>query len=306
MTSEEEETIFVQIASYRDPQLVPTVLDCLARARHPHLLFFGIAWQHGLEEVLPAEWFVSKNFAIVDIPYQDSRGACWARHQLQQRYAGQKYTLQLDSHHRFVDGWDVLLIQWMTELQEAGCPKPLLTSYLPSFDPENDPEKRCDFPYELRFMEFNEKGVLLMKPHKLKHWRHRKYPAPARFYSAHFCFTLGIFCEEVPHDPSLYFHGEEVSIAVRAFTHGYDLFHPHRVVAWHEYTRKNRVKQWDQDPTWSLRDAQSQARIGQLFSGADLGLYGVGKRRTLEEYETYAGVSFARREAQDVWRPEKK
>ena len=54
-----------------------------------------------------------------------------------------------------------------------------------------------------------------------------------------------IFCEEVPHDPDYYFHGEEISIAVRAFTHGYDLFHPHKVVCWHEYTREGRDKHWE-------------------------------------------------------------
>ncbi len=75
-------------------------------------------------------------------------------------------------------------------------------------------------------------------------------PIPARFYSAHFAFTVGQFCKEVPHDPEYYFHGEEISIAVRAYTWGYDLFHPHKVIAWHEYTRKGRTKQWDDDKEW--------------------------------------------------------
>ena len=41
-----------------------------------------------------------------------------------------------------------------------------------------------------------------------------KEPVPARFYSAHFAFTLGKFCNEVQHDPSFYFHGEEITIGV--------------------------------------------------------------------------------------------
>lgn len=304
MTSKEEETIFVQIASYRDPQLVPTVKDCLAMARYPNRLFFGIAWQHGPEEVLPEEWFPSKNFAIVDIPFEESQGACWARNRLQQCYGDQKYTLQLDSHHRFVQDWDVLLIEWLRKLQKIGVRKPMITSYLPSFDPDNDPAARCEFPYELRFLQWSDEGVLLLKPRKIKKkWKH---PVPARFYSAHFCFTLGIFCEEVPHDPQLYFHGEEISIAVRAFTHGYDMFHPHRVIAWHEYTRKNRTKHWEESPTWRVRDAASKARYRALL-GVDgtprvpLGKYGLGTVRTLEQYEAYAGVSFRYREVNELW-----
>ena len=36
--------IFVQIASYRDPQLIPTIEDMLSKASHPENLVFGICW----------------------------------------------------------------------------------------------------------------------------------------------------------------------------------------------------------------------------------------------------------------------
>ncbi len=62
-------------------------------------------------------------------------------------------------------------------------------------------------------------------------------PLRARFVSAHFLFTLGAFVNDVPYDPELYFHGEEIMLAIRAFTHGYDLFHPPEHILWHEYTR---------------------------------------------------------------------
>ena len=37
--------IFIQIASYRDPQLVPTIKDCIEKAKNPKnlvLITFGI------------------------------------------------------------------------------------------------------------------------------------------------------------------------------------------------------------------------------------------------------------------------
>ena len=82
---------------------------------------------------------------------------------------------------------------------------------------------------------------------------HVNEPVKARFYSAHFAFTLGIFCKEVQHDPLFYFHGEEITIGVRAFTWGYNLFHPHKVLAWHEYTRQGRTKHWDDDKNWGMK-----------------------------------------------------
>ena len=45
------ETIFVQIASYRDPELLPTIKDMLANAKWPENLRVCIAWQHAEEDV---------------------------------------------------------------------------------------------------------------------------------------------------------------------------------------------------------------------------------------------------------------
>jgi hypothetical protein len=102
--------IFVSIASYRDSQLVPTVRDCLDKARHPERLRFGICWQHGSEELLP-EWFGSEQISLVDVDYRQSRGACWARAQVADFWDEARWYLQLDSHHRFVPDWDARLLE---------------------------------------------------------------------------------------------------------------------------------------------------------------------------------------------------
>ena len=57
----------------------------------------------------------------------------------------------------------------------------------------------------------------------------------------------------VPYDPTLYFLGEEITLAVRAYTHGYDLFHPSETIVWHEYTRNGRPSMGTTTPT-RLRD----------------------------------------------------
>jgi hypothetical protein len=40
----DEDTIFVSIAVYRDPELGPTIEDCLAKARWSERLHFRISW----------------------------------------------------------------------------------------------------------------------------------------------------------------------------------------------------------------------------------------------------------------------
>jgi hypothetical protein len=298
--------IFIQIASYRDPQLVPTIKDCIKNAKNPKKLVFSIAWQHSTEDLWDSldEFRGDKRFRIVDIDYKESKGACWARNQLQQNYKDEEYTLQLDSHHRFAENWDEECILMIKQLQEKGHKKPLLTGYISSFDPDNDPEGRIQQPWKMNFDRFIPEGAVFFLPATIDDYKERTEPLPARFYSAHFCFTLGSFIKEVPHDPEYYFHGEEISIAVRSYTWGYDLFHPHKIVAWHEYTRKGRKKQWDDDPKWVTKNVNCHLRNRKLFEmdgelkDIDFGIYDFGTERTLEDYERYAGLSFKKRAVQ--------
>ena len=133
-----------------------------------------------------------KRFKIIDIHYLESQGVCWARNLLQKQYDGEKYTLQLDSHHRFAKNWDTELISMLKWLQkEQGSKKPLITGYLPSYNPEKDPEERVQQPWKLDFDRFLPEGAVFPKPSGIDHSEELKAPIPARFYGAHFAFTIG-------------------------------------------------------------------------------------------------------------------
>jgi hypothetical protein len=295
-------TIFVQIASYRDPQLVPTIKDMLKNALDPDNLIIAICNQyHPNDEFNLDEYKNDTRFKIKDVLYSDTKGACWARNQVQQLYNGETYTLQIDSHMRFVKNWDKKMIDMLSNLQLI-CDKPLLTGYVPSFNPEHDPAGRVQEAWQMAFDRFIPEGTVFFLPETIPNWKQLTGPVRSRFYSAHFCFTLGQFCTEVPHDPYLYFHSEEMSITVRAYTHGYDLFHPHQVLIWHEYTRKGRTKHWDDDREWGKKNESSHRRNRILFGmeegDIDFEEYGFGTVRTIEQYEAYAGIRFSTRSVQ--------
>ena len=306
--------IFIQIASYRDPQLIPTIESAIENAKNPKNLRFGIARQFhpndGFDDL--TKYKKDKRFRIIEIPYNESQGACWARNLIQQVYKNEEYTLQVDSHMRFDKDWDETLIGMITQLQEKGHKKPLLTGYVSSFDPDNDPAARVKEPWRMAFDRFIPEGAVFFLPETIPGWKKMTEPIPARFYSAHFCFTLGEFSKEGQHDPEYYFHGEEISIAARAYTHGYDLFHPHKVVIWHEYTRKGRTKQWDDDKKWVERNNKCHLKNRKLFSmdgekynPEEFGVFGFGTERTLRDYEKYSGLSFGKRAVQQ-WTLDKK
>lgn len=297
--NKEVNTIFIQIAAYRDPQLLPTIRDCIKHSKHPERLRFGIAWQHNDNDKWDNldEFINDPRFKIIDIDYRDSRGVCYARNLVQSLYQNETYTLQLDSHHRFAPNWDDTLVSMLKSLQRKGFPKPLITAYIPSFNPENDPKERVLEPWKMTFDRFIPEGAIFFLPTSFES-HELKEPMPARFYSGHFAFSLGKFAKEVRHDPNYYFHGEEINVGVRAFTHGYDLFYPNKVVCWHEYTRRGRTKQWDDDPIWTARNDACHLRNRKLFemdglkNDIDFGPYGFGKIRTLFQYEKYSGICF--------------
>lgn len=295
--------IFISIASYRDPELPNTLKDCIANAKKPENLVFSICWQRGEGESLD-EFKNDKRFKIIEIPAHESKGTCWARSKIQENYDGEKYYLQLDSHHRFVKDWDEKCIKMVKDLQKLGHKKPLLTGYVSSFNPSNDPAERIHTPWKMNFDRFIPEGAVFFLPASIDDFKSRSLPIPARFVSAHFIFTLGKWCEEVPYDPFYYFHGEEINLAVRSYTWGYDLFHPHMVVVWHEYTRKGRSKHWDDVKEWGEMNKLSHLRNRKLFEmdgekkDIKFGKYDFGKKRTVEGYERYAGICFKKRAVQ--------
>jgi len=297
---EKKETIFVQIASYRDPELLPTLRDLFDKAKYPDNLHVCVAWQHSEEDKWDNldEFKNDTRLTIIDIAHTDAKSACWARNLIQQKYNNETYTLQLDSHHRFVENWDEECITMLKGLMNQGYDKPLLTSYIPSYNPEKDPDGRVNVPWGMSFDRFTPEGIVFFLPYYMN--EKNLYPIKARFFSAHFAFTLGQHAVEVQHDPEYYFHGEEITLAVRSFTHGYDLFHPNKVIAWHEYTRKGRVKQWDDDRTWGQKNKDCHRKVRSLL-GVDNEddikeeKYGLGKVRTLKEYEVYSGIRFSDR-----------
>lgn len=301
--------IFVQIPCYRDAEIVSTIRDCIAKADNPKRLRFGICWQKNPDDTYLSEFQNKDEFKILNFHYRESRGVCWARHMIQKFYDGEDYVLQLDSHHRFVKNWDRILLRM---IKECDSTKPILSSYGPSYF--SDKLFELDLtPTKIGFHRFTPAGILLQQPVYIDNYKKIKHPIPARFVSGHLLFTDGGFIGDCPYDPGLYFHGEEISMAVRAYTSGYDLFHPNKLVVWHLYAKGGGNHHcYDHDPYkhkegpyWSDLEVNSVKRIRSLLSiqppanepdimktKIDLGKYGLGSARSLREYEQFAGINF--------------
>jgi pimeloyl-ACP methyl ester carboxylesterase len=299
--NETNNLIFVSIAAYRDPQLIPTIEDCIVKARHPERLRFGICWQHDPQsDTLPLR--NDDCFRILAIDWRESRGACWARSEVMKLWRGEDWFLQVDSHCRFAWEWDAKLID---EMKQTKSSKPILSTYAAPFTPGGD-EVLVEGPLQMAFQGFTGDGIPHMKPMAIADWRNLTRPRRARFLSAGFLFAQGGFLDEIGYDPELYFLGEEAAMTLRAFTSGYDLFHPQETIVWHDYGRPRAPKHWgdhveenNAGRSWQELDLRSRDKVRRLLAGQPVESYGLGSARSLEDYEIYAGLSLKLRKAQD-------
>lgn len=280
--------IFVQIASYRDPELVATVQDAIQKAAAPQNLSFGIVWQGKAgSDPLPIESLHCCRLLLIDA--DRSRGVCWARSKTQLLWEGEPYTLQIDSHMRFVPGWDELLLRM---LAHCPSPKPLLTAYPPAYTPPDSLHPGA--PTTLAASHFTEQGLLsLVSGTSLEYFT---TPQLGLFIAAGFWFAPSQLLWELPYDPLLYFQGEEINLTVRAWTHGWDIYHPNQIVCYHEYMRSGKPRHWDDHQHWWQQDQLAHQRLRQLLgmepNTIDLDRYGLGTHRSLSAYEQFSGVDF--------------
>lgn len=292
------ERIFIQVASYRDPQTGPTITDLLEKAQHPERLRFGVCLQTqpGDDIQLPADPRIS----VIRVDARQSLGTCWARAQCQSLYQGEEFTLQIDSHMRAEPGWDTALEQsW----RRSGSPMAVLSHYAPGCTLESDGQAHFDRSHlpVLAAREFNECGVLsLVGINRYPTSALPERPVPGAFISGHLLFGPGQLIADCPYDPQLYFYGEEITLAVRLWTHGYDIYSPDRVVLYHQYKAPghNHVTHWADHPDWGTLNDRSLQRVQHLLQGHDLGDYGIGTRRSLGAYQRFCGIDFRSRTIQ--------
>lgn len=298
--------IFISIASYRDPLLQTTVEDAYRNATYKDNLVFGVVDQSYERETFDMTHLPFKNqirYHRVDPLY--ARGACWARNVAQSLWNNEEFYLQLDSHTLFEPGWDKTLIDYYADLSKYH-ESPVITAYPHAFSVENNDIK------QLKKNKFSGSLTLVAGEGfagDTDMYVHTKasilsYTTPVHGYliSGNFLFTKGKVVEDVPYDPFLFFSGEEHSWALRLWTSGYNIFHVPNVPLYTHYGRDYRTTIWGDTRVeaarpvkWWQLDMRSKNRLGDIVTGKDVGRYGLGNVRQLNEYIALTGIDYHNR-----------
>jgi hypothetical protein len=305
-----EDTIFVQIASYRDSELQHTLQDLFKKAKKPENIFVGICHQYDIKEGSDSKFFEipfprPKQIRIDNIDYRDSEGCCWARNRVQKLWNGEKWTLVIDSHMRFEEGWDETCVIMAKDLYEKGY-KPLITTAVCGYEIGHD--LRGHTPNSKVF--FDHSGIAKIKGGFAMNL---DQPIHHAFFSGGFSFALANIIKDYEYDPYIFFVGEEITTVIRLWTKGYDLFVPHKIITYHLYNpigvgQQDRNLIWEDNPELKRKDEISRKRVLHIVKGAvsnndevvkNIDDYSFGVSRTLRDYERFSGLDFKRRKLRE-------
>ena len=289
-------SIFVNVAAYRDPELAPTLRDLFARAADPGRVVVGICLQTipgaDFDCQIPPE--LARRCRVDQVDARESLGVCWARHRAQSLWQGEAYTLHIDSHMRFMSRWDRILLE-----MHAQCPSPraAISTYPPPYDPPDHLDRAA--VADMHAEDFDADGLVRVRARSRPpdpHHPPRRHP----FVAAGFLFAAAEMIGQVPYDPYLYFHGEEITLAVRLFTHGWDVFAPNRCALFHDYGQ-GRHRHWQDHPDWVDLNWRSLSRVRHLLGIeeshdpavlVELDRYGLGDVRNIVQFQDFAGIDF--------------
>ena len=294
--------IFISVASYQDPLLLETLCSAYENAENKDFLVFGVCEQadNGID-VQSINFKDQIKYELLD-PVM-AKGPCWARARIQHLITDEEYFLQIDSHTIFAKSWDRILLNYHSWLEKCLENSFVISGYPRGFKPNKE---LTSFELNIAYKEtlgitFREKRMFEDGYYSMQ----KSFPAntdlPAKglLVAGGFIFAKKEFTSLIPYDPKFYFHGEELSLALRLYTNMWDVVHIPRIPIFHLYTDVDnmlRKLHWDPEDEknraikWNELDQLSKSRLGDLINNKLEPPFGLGSLRSVKEFGILSGV----------------
>lgn len=285
-----DKKIFVSIASYRDEECPNTVEEIFSKAKFSENIYIGICQQNNIEDCDCFNDKYSDNIKIIRLKDTEAKGPTYARYLCSTLYRNEDYFLQIDSHTKFIQDWDLKLMNILENIPDN---KAVLTTYPNDWNNINDKDDSiplfCEMKYKDNILKSN--AVLHKPDNKVKE---------VPFVSGGFFFTRGSFLKDVPYDENLphLFLGEEILFTVRLWTNGYNFYAPPERILFHYYERKEAPKYWEKED-YSLWQPLSFKKVRYILDlerkyhdkiplePSNI----LGTKRSLEDYYKFIGFN---------------
>jgi hypothetical protein len=317
---EDDTTILVMVAALRETRLVDSLLTMFSTAKNPNRVHFAVIQQNAPGDEDCVEGLCAKldtpvvknadgtydnpnqcryfdQIRVIRMSNEDAKGPVFARaKQAELVQPEDSYCMQIDAHTHTVQNWDELMLkEWGSCKNEYA----VITTYPTNIaDLGENTAGIWEMPHlcEAGFLELG-----LVRNGQAGAAANLERPALTPLWAAGLSFMRCHAETNVPNDPEELgiFMGEEYARAARLFTHGYDMYTPTRpnIGTFYGNDKGNGGLVFHATPA---ETKSSKQRLGTLlkWKGSDqspeaiakLGKYGLGTRRTFEQYAEYSGL----------------
>lgn len=289
--------IFVNLCSYRDKLLAPTIESLLETESGRNKITYGIFEQTKYEDSLQVKspHIVSHpnvRYKRIDPEYSD--GVVWARAINAMQVHDEEYQYQIDSHMLFDKDWDhQLILDYNDARRVANTDKVLLTSGTKNFDLNGDRITKHtlteDITVHLGYFQFDKD----LRLHAHGPWvSATKQVSPSIHICAGNFFVPTKWIKEVGYNTDIFFEGEEQILALSSILAGYKIFHHRRIRVYHYLRSSSHESKQTYNPIVSQEklqrnhDRSKKAIIDYIYSLSE---------DQLEEYRRVTGVDYINR-----------
>ena len=289
-------SIFVQIPSYHDFELFRTVKDCYEKSSGSHVINFGIHLTYFEKKEFDVPSLHNLSINISKAP--ENIGVGMSRFLANEFYNGEDYYLQIDSHMRFEKNWDDILINNYKKYVSDGA-NPVISAYPGAYEYQDLKPVILNNKAHVAYTDFIQE--LSFQNNFVPHQRavgNFSNNVFTRSVSAASIFGSGEIASIKP-NKKIFFWGEEILTAIRLYTHGFDIMLPESQNLYHLYydgekgfknLRRQVTSDFIDEPI--MLEKKSQEELSRIIIDKPIGDQELGSERTLEQYESFAGINF--------------
>ena len=226
-------SIFISIASFKDPTLVKTIKSALDNAKYPDNLIFGLGLQYEPEDVPDLSFLSARQKKVLYWRPEDRPGLIKIRYLLSQLYGYEHYFLMTDSHMEFVKDWDIKIYSYMNDARvKSGHDKNILLIQSPMRIPGTDTivvndQKFCFVQHidEQSYTQdkIHEPYVVSIRPVNNVKTEFEEMELTTTWRSGAVVMP-GSFIREVGFDPYTHGYHEEGYLSFKSFIKGWNIY----------------------------------------------------------------------------------
>lgn len=294
-------TIFVNIASFRDPLLAATIQSLMMNESGRNKIVYGIFEQTRLEDSLIRRMpsYVSApnvRYKRIDPEYSD--GVVWARSINAMQIFEEQFMYQVDSHMLFDKDWDNFLI-WDYEQAKniANTDKIILTTGTKNYEYFGNTLTKHNVERDItvNFKYFQFAKSLILRTHG-KWIEGTDTVTPGIHTIAGNFFVPTKWVKEVGYNTNLFFDAEEQYMSISSLLAGYKIYHQRKIKCYHYLDSAKSLTRHDVEPVVNelKRNANLERERRELINY----IYSLGEEK-LNYYKSLTGVDYINRKLEE-------